>query len=286
MRFLACALLLTVGVAAIAQEHRFELVSYGDLGWRKNNLAGPDFRSPWGGWSETRLSFGGLKAAPTLRAYLKLNLAASSLDIPEENTASYGPGIEYRPFARSRDISRQPALEWINRTRLYAEALRQNFFRSAKPDWNPRHDELIGFDLWREYGAVDSDRPYNRDHWWGELFLGAAYHSTDFYLSDYNSIRSGVNLRAGWSTADRHTPIMPYVDVDLNHAGKQHFFWENRMIGAVGVRCDIRLGERSKIELYAESRRILGYLQDHPLPTDHIPASDYRIGVVYQMNRY
>jgi len=263
-----------------------EIVSFGDSVWRDNNLTSPPYYSPQGGWSETRLLFGN-RSRPTIpRPYFKTNLALSSRDVPEENTVSYGFGIEVRPLANNKSLAAQPWLEWLTRTRAYAEYLNQSFPQSEKPDWNPRHNLIVGFDVWREYGAADPNRYTERTAWWAELYVGAAYHSTNFYLDDYDSIRCGLNAKTGIRYGKPAHPVMPYVVLDLNATSRHRFFWENRLISGVGLRTEVKTGKSSKLKLYAERVWILSYLKDEPAASEDVPSDDTRIGLSYQWNRY
>jgi len=271
----------------------FELVSYGTAAWRENNLVKPQLRSAFGtSDTETRLLIGGRNHAASLRPYFKVSPAWSSSDIPPENTLTFGVGAEIRPLTRiyfGRD------LEWLTRTRIYTEYLDQTFFRTPAPSIFPRQDWAIGFDIWREYGFVDPNRlhldehghPLNeRDHAWGELFVGAAFHTTNFSRRGYNAILAGFDIKVGLRYGSRDLPFMPYVYADLNAVpryGEDYF--NNRLIGGIGIRTEHRFGRDSKIEIFAEWRGIISYVEATPL-YNNVPVSDWRAGLTYQFSRY
>lgn len=286
MRYAALTL-CALAVAASACAAPLEVVSYGDIiPWRDNNLASPAYRSSTGGWAETRVLWGDRSHAQGLRPYVKLNVAFSGESIAEENNLTYGLGAEVRPLAGLASLAGNPWLEWLTRSRFFAEQLWQSPLKDAKPDWNPRHDLVIGFDAWREYGAVDEAREGAGDRSWGELWIGAAYHTTDFYLDDYASIRTGLNAKAGAVVGHGDWPLMPYAVVDLNTTSAHPFHWQNRMWGGVGLRTERELSEECTIKLWAEQRWVMAYLRDHPRAADEVPDSDTLIGLTFQLNRY
>ena len=264
---------------------RSEFVSYGDLEWRDNNFAGRGFQSHLGLNSESHLLLGDRAHAANFRPYLKLNLALSSGNISVENTATYGVGVEIRPLAYIRSLAGRPELEWLMNGRIYAEYTGQSFFRGANPHFNPRQDLQIGFDNWKQFGAADQAKADRGERLWAELFLGAAFHTTDFYLRDNNAVRFGLNVRAGTSYGKRLQPIMPYLVLDLN-TDSHPYSWKNRMWGGLGVRKEWRISDSKKLWLFAEYRWMLVYLKDLPKPTDGVPWSDFVVGIGYQINRY
>lgn len=279
------ALLLLVLPARVGAAPPLEFVAYGEGVLRENNLAGTGYRSPWGLRPEARLLVGDRVFAERPRPYLKVDLSYTGRAIPVENTATYGVGVEIRPLIVQFSLAR-PRTAWLMNLRLYAEYLEQGFFRGGKPLWNPRHNWIVGLDLWKEFGAVDPDRPDNPDRHWAELFLGAAYHDTNFYLADYDSVRYGLNVRLGTLYPVGGYNAMPYIMLDVNGSGPRHESFENRVIGAVGLRTQWRLGPKSSLKLFAEQRYILGYLYYRPSPRDGVPSSDQVLGVSLQVNRY
>jgi hypothetical protein len=136
--------------------------------------------------------------------------------------------------------------------RIFAEYLGQRGFRNEKPSWNPREDRVVGFDIWREYGAAAPRPASYPGTLWAELFLGAVYHSTAFYQSDYNGIQWGGNLKLGTAHGRRELPLMPYVMLDINGTSEYNYFWQNRLIVGLGLRIQKRTGADSAIKLWAE----------------------------------
>ena len=223
------------------------------------------YYSRYGGSSETRLLSGDSNRAANLRLFVDMNLALSSQDVTQENTTTYGPGIEIRPFAQQHcPLSRQQSLDWITRTRFFAEHLNQTFNKDPNPAWNPRNDTLVGFDMWRAYGAVDPDRPGNSKSRWAELYVGAAYHTTDFYTAGYDSVRTGFDLKAGIKRGRSRLPFMPYAEINLNTTSRQTYFWENSLLGGIGIRTQIKAVGEDQVYAYVEGFWLLDYLKDEP----------------------
>jgi len=287
---LAAMLLLGLYGVAMAQSPT-ELVIYGDAGYHENGLAGVDassgvpkrsheFLNP-----EIRLLFGDRNRASRLRFYLHANPAFAYPVNAVDNTLTGGIGVEIRPLI-DQYHGRFRAPIWLRPMRLYAQYDLQGFWFGAKPDFSPRHDLVIGFDHWKEFGAVDSDRPGNPDRQWAELFFGAAWHDTDFFQTDYNSIRYGADVRAGYEFEAGRYPIMPYILLDINGSSRRDYEFENRLIGGVGVRTQWQFGPHTRIKLYVEPRWILAFLKQHPDPSAHVKTSDLIVGVSFQYNRY
>ena len=170
--------------------------------------------------------------------------------------------------------------------RFYSQYDFQGFFFGAKPAFSPHTDWLIGFDHWKEFGAVDSDRPDNPDHQWAELFFGAAWHQTDFFQSNYNSIRYGANVRAGTLYRVGRYPVMPYFMLDFNGSSRQDLEFENRLVGGIGLRTQWQFGPQARLKLYVEPRWILAFLKNQPDPSSHVKQSDLVVGFNFQYNRY
>jgi hypothetical protein len=265
-----------------------EVIAFGNLAWRENNLTSADFRSPVGLYdTEVRLLLGTRSQAPNLRPYLTLQPAWSSKNISVENTFTYGIGVENRPLSRSYSLATRAELEWLTRVRLYAEYLRQGFFRSANPSWNPRENLIVGFDLWRQYGFEDPDRPDNNAPIWGELFVGGGYHTTNFYIRNYDAFRFGLNAKLGAKLGNRKLPILPYVYLDLNMSSRYaDQFFNNRLIGGIGVRTELRFVREGRLWVFVEYRGILQYLKDSPPVGVSIPDSELRAGISFQFSRY
>jgi hypothetical protein len=284
-----CSVLLVPAV--LKAQVPTEFVIYGEAGYRANNLAGVDpssaipRRSHWFLNPEIRFIFGDRSRASRLRPYLRANPAFATPSNPVENTLTGGVGVEIRPLIdRYHGPFRAPI--WLRPMRFYTEYLHQGFWDGAKPNWSPRHDWLIGFDHWKEFGAVDSDRPDNPDRSWMELFFGAAWHDTDLFQDGYNSIRYGANVRAGFLADAGRYPVLPYVMVDLNGSSRQNYEFENRLVGGLGVRTQWQFGPRARIKLFAEQRWILAFLKNRPAAAFDVKHSDQVIGISFQYNRY
>jgi len=185
--------------------------------------------------------------------------------------------------------------------RVYAEGLRLSYWNETDPNAPPTDDFLAGFDLWREYGYVDSELPRaDRCPFWGELYLGGAYHTTNFAFRGYDAARYGADLKAGFvlgrtsptlnqalgGSTGQLTPLMPYCVLDFNLSSSYpDRFWENLFYGGGGVRTEYRLAEHRKIEFFAEFLGALRYFGSGPL-FDDIPQNDFRIGLTFQYDRY
>ena len=291
---LAVTLTLCLLIAATAAESGVEMTFYGDSGQRDTNLTSPAYVSEYGGGSETRLVLvsAGHPARP--RPYIKLNMAWSSEDIPDENTITRGVGVELRPFSENTWLENAPLLDWLTRARLFVEYGYQSHLRSPKREWVPHEDVAVGLDIWREYGCADPRwiRPHleweqNRPHYWGELNLRVAHHSTNFFIEGYNSTRTVLNLKAGCRIGETRLPVMPYLVADfVGSSSGYRFYWENRLLGGVGVRTEIPIGRDSKVKLYMESVRVIGYLKDKPSAAADVADYDVRGGIICQVNRY
>lgn len=223
-----------------------------------------------------------------LRPYLKTNVAYTSENVTTDNTFEAGLGVEVRPFAGNWSKPRDLVGDLLGRMRFFAEYSERSYLRDSLYDPpNPRENFVVGFDLYREFGAVDQSDPDTRRQvrHWAEFYLGSAYETTDFIVDHYQSLRTNASLKGGTGLG-RGTTLMPYVLLDSTISSNSHLYWDNRLITGLGVRFDVNTGPSSKLKLYAEHIMSTKYFKEEPPVADEVPKTDLRVGVQYQYNRY
>lgn|GEM_PF-2580040 len=267
-----------------APEDGLEMVAYGGGSIRTNHFDHPKERSVLGlDNTEIRLILGSQLAPYSLRPYLNLAPALGSEDVPTSNQLVRGLGVEVRPFTTPMLRARYATLSPV---RLYVQASGNTFLRSAPTFPVPRHDLAIGFDYWRQTDFLESGKNRRYERNWSESYVGATYHTTNFGLYDYNAIVCGIDYKRGWVFGSPRLPLMPYVHAALNFStAHDERFWENDLIGGIGLRTDRQIRNDIRVGLYAEAMGILRYLRDSP-PFGNVPNKDYRIGFYIQWNHY
>lgn len=261
---------------------------FGSYSLRTTNFFRDDYRGSVF-WTEQRLSFPRLSIMIESRIPLPDPLVVGLLkglkEINWEDRFDYGVGLEWRPL-KNINLDSLPLLKVLNHARFYAVRLWTSYLQYEDDwSWRPDVDTRFGLEIYRECNF------YNKNRYWGELWMDFSWRETNFYVNDYDSWvfaivpKWGVNL-----TPNSGFAALPYVTIEAVVTGRREF-WQNRVTLGVGLRImpvrwqtgifgDLFRGSK----LYLEYSEVAAYLKDKA-PDDN-PKSDLQMGFSYTINRW
>jgi len=268
---------------------RFHLIQiFGNYSFRTTNFFRNDYRGSVF-WTEQRLSFPRLSTMTESRVPLPDPLAVGLLkalkEINWEDRFDYGAGLEWRPL-KNINFDSVPPLKVLNHLRFYAMRFWTSHLQYEDDwSWRPDVDTRFGMEIYRECNF------YNKNKYWGELWMDFSWRETNFYVNDYDSWifaivpKWGVNL-----TPNSGFAILPYVTTEVVVTGRREF-WQNRVTMGGGLRImpvrwqtgifgDLFRGTK----FYFEYSGVTAYLKDKAM--DDNPNSDFQMGLSYTINRW
>jgi len=253
-----------------------------DLGYRTTNFFEPDHDTTLF-LGDSRIEFWippwdkGLAWGP----YIRLAGIASNRDPAWENAWLAGPGLGFQayPFSHPWVYEKSDlATNIFGPLRLFAERNRL-YFLHEENEWRPDAQTRVGMDYWRAINVNDTHEPL-----WTEIWSGLFWQSATEFDDDYDSVIFGNAVRGGVRLPKSGTlsTLTPYVLLESSLTDNGEYFWENKLVGGVGLRLTPHIREPTRdwltrLVVFAEYLEVVDYYrQEGPSGT---PDHDFRAGI-------
>lgn len=213
--------------------------------------------------------------------YLRMAGITSNRDRAWENAWLAGPGVGFHAFLFSHPALSNPdslANKIFGPLRLFAERNRL-YFLHEENEWRPDAQTRVGADYWRAINVNDTSEPL-----WTEIWSGLFWQSANEFDDDYESVILGNAVRGGvrLPKAGVLSTLTPYVLLESSLTDNEEYFWENKLVGGVGLRLTphIRRPTRdwlTRLVVYAEYLEVVDYYREEGL--SGTPDHDFRAGI-------
>jgi hypothetical protein len=219
---------------------------------------------------------------------------------PNAWLASPGVGFQAYPFSFPRiRPSSATAQRILGPVRFFADYNRTDYV-GTRNSWRPHSQARIGFEYWK---AVNVNNPDRKE--WLEVWNGFYWQSSNEFTPTYDSLIFANSWRAGIRKPNFGvmSTISPYVAVESSRTKYNRpksqpcgftlhpeiypenlnpcdFYWENRLLGGVGVRYAPSLASvrwLQRFVVYIEYLNTAAYYG--PTPPSPAPRFDLKVGV-------
>ena len=203
-----------------------------------------------------------------------------------ENAWMAGPGFGFHTYPFSDKHLRKGA-GWfgdvLGPLRLFGEYNRLDYV-GTENEWRPDEQVRAGADYWRQRGINEL-----KDILWNEVWAGLFWQSANEFDKNYDSTILGAATRLGARVPDTGLVSMfsPYLLLESSLTDNQAYYWENRLVGGVGIRfappldwlpCEWQI---NRLVVFTECIDIIEYWRkDAP---SGIPSHDFRMGIGFSI---
>jgi len=215
--------------------------------------------------------------------YLRFARVESNRDYEWENNWGARPGFGFQLYplsARSLRENDNLLIRLLGPLHVFAEH-NKVYYKGKEHAWRPDEQVRIGVDYWREINVHDISKP-----WWGEIWNGLIWHSTNGFDKDYDTLIFANSLRIG--VRKPHAGILstmsPYVAFESSLSENGRYFWENRLLSGAGVRFSVPRKNLAKeypwldrLVIYTEYLVPLAYYRSSA--PSSLPDHDFRVGI-------
>jgi hypothetical protein len=215
--------------------------------------------------------------------YVRFSGVESNREYEWENNWGSRPGFGFQvyPFS-SRELREKDDVltRWLQPLHLFIEHDRV-YYKGEEHSWRPDEQVRTGVDYWKEINVHDLSKP-----WWGEIWSGLIWQSTNGFDKDYDTLTFGNSLRLGLRKPDAGflSTLSPYAIFESSLSENGEYFWENRLLSGGGIRFSLPRHELPKefqwldrLVIYAEYLVPLAYYRSSE--PSSLPDHDFRFGI-------
>jgi hypothetical protein len=146
--------------------------------------------------------------------------------------------------------------------------------------WRPDELVRVGADYWKDFHIDDIRKPY-----WGEIWNGLIWNSSNGWDNDYDTLIFANALRLGARKPNSGLISMftPYFALESSLSENRDYAWENRLLLGGGVRFAPPLKylppawNLTRFVIYAEYLNAAAYYRSSV--ADSRPDDDFRVGI-------
>ena len=215
--------------------------------------------------------------------YVRYARVESNQDYEWENNWGARPGFGFQLYplsARNLRGKDDLIIRLLGPLHVFAEH-KEVFYKGKENAWRPDEQVRIGVDYWKEINVHDLRKP-----WWGEIWNGLIWHSTNGFDKAYDTLIVANALRVGVRepNAGILSTLSPYVAFESSLSENGRYFWENRLLSGGGVRFSVprdRLPDEfqwlDRPVIYTEHLVPLVYYRSSAPSSS--PDHDFRVGI-------